>query len=142
MSIQAKNGRGAAGSMALALLTVLALLVAPVCAPLCAAKVCGSGAAPGQCHEAVSVGSTDNDSPPTMASGKTCRIPELSAVISKADKMLSASREFSGVTSVAKTHDMPTRSFAGSTGSLGDWRDARTRFESAASLLSTSVLRI
>jgi hypothetical protein len=140
--MQAKNRGSSAGSMALALLTVLAVLVAPVCAPLCATKVCGSGAASGQCHEAVSRAPGDNNSAGAMASGKTCRIPELSALISKADKIFPVSREFSGVTSVAGTYGVPPRSFAGSTGNLGNWRDSRTRFESAISLLSTSVLRI
>jgi hypothetical protein len=140
MKEQKKNGTHARGAVALAVAALLALLVAPVCAPLCAAKVCGSGAAQGQCHEAVS--SLGDRGAMMVAAGKTCKTPELFAVITKMDKPAQVSRETRPDAAATAILVLGTAKLADAKESPGSWRDARTRFETTDSLPLTTILRI
>jgi hypothetical protein len=74
---------GRTSAVALALLALLALIVAPTCAPLCAANICSSNTAQGQCHEMANMGA--NGSERIVAPSKTCSSRDFSAVLAKAD---------------------------------------------------------
>jgi hypothetical protein len=74
----------------LALLTVLTLVIAPICAPLCAARSCSSGGNQERCHEMASVGA--NESEHFVAPIKGCGAPDFSAVLLKADEEYSLSQ--------------------------------------------------
>jgi hypothetical protein len=80
-AIRARVGRTSA--VVFALFAVLSLIVAPTCAPLCAAKICSSDTAQGQCHEMTSMGA--NGSERVVAPSKICSSPDFSAVLAKAD---------------------------------------------------------
>src|SRR5580700_1581623 len=71
-------------SSVIAVVTVLALLAVPICAPLCAAKTCSSNASNEHCHEMASIGvnSGEHFTAPT----KSCGAFEFSAVLVKADE--------------------------------------------------------
>jgi hypothetical protein len=71
-------------SILFAVLTLLAILIAPVCAPFCAAKHCSSGARPEQCHEMASTG--DRGGEKLVAPGKDCALADFSAVLLKAEE--------------------------------------------------------
>jgi hypothetical protein len=124
----------------LAMLTVLALAIAPACAPLCAAKICPSGAGQGQCHEMANMGA--DGSGRLVAPNKVCGASEFSAVLVKADAQSLLSRELridpaqtlinhSSAQSLASLHASPDR-----------WDVHRVAIKSANSLLSTTILRI
>jgi hypothetical protein len=70
-------------AVALALLAALALIVAPTCAPLCAANICSSNSAHSQCHEMANMGAGDGEQ--LVAPSKICNSPDFSAVLAKAD---------------------------------------------------------
>jgi hypothetical protein len=72
-------------AIALTLVTVLALLVAPVCAALCAAKNCSAGMSQAQCHEMAPA--KTSASTHLAAPSETCQGADLSAVLFKADEM-------------------------------------------------------
>ncbi|MGC1620237.1 MAG: hypothetical protein WA765_17235 [Candidatus Acidiferrum sp.] len=76
----------APGAVALALLTVLALLVAPVCATICAASICPAGISQGQCLDMASMGANESSrfAPPSRA----CSGADLSAVLVNANDTL------------------------------------------------------
>lgn len=74
----------------LSLLTVLALLVAPVCAPLCAARGCASNAALGHCHEMT--GMSANGAAQLTAPAKSCGPSNLLAILVKFDEQTSLSQ--------------------------------------------------
>jgi hypothetical protein len=73
-----------ANATVLAFLTVLALVIAPACAPLCAAKSCASGVRQEQCHEIATRG--PDGQPQLAAPGKVCGLSDFSAVLVKADE--------------------------------------------------------
>jgi hypothetical protein len=77
--------------MVIALVTVLALLVAPVCAPLCAARGCPSNAFPGteKCHEMANMGSSGSEK--LDAPCKLCGASYLSAVLVNTEEQSSLS---------------------------------------------------
>jgi hypothetical protein len=68
----------------------LAILVAPVCAPLCAAKHCSAGARLEHCHEMANVGDLSGET--LLAPGKDCELADFSAVLVKAEEQSSLSR--------------------------------------------------
>ena len=68
----------------LAFLTVLALLIAPVCAPLCAAKSCVSGVRQEQCHDVAATGGDGR--PQLVAPGTACGVSDFSAVLVRPDE--------------------------------------------------------
>jgi hypothetical protein len=68
----------------LVFLTVLALVIAPACAPLCAAKSCASGVRQEQCHDLATRG--PDGQPRLVAPGKVCGVSDVSAVLVKADE--------------------------------------------------------
>jgi len=77
-------GRARTARAALAFLTALALVIAPVCAPLCAAKRCVSGVRQEQCHDVATTGSDGR--PELVAPGTACGVSDFSAVLVKADE--------------------------------------------------------
>jgi len=83
--------RRPANATVLALLIVLALLVAPACAPLCAANACSlGGESQGQCHDMSSMGSNGGEQ--LVATGKTCGAADFSAALVMANERSSLSR--------------------------------------------------
>jgi hypothetical protein len=73
-----------ASAAVLAFLTVLALVMAPACAPLCAAKSCASGVRQEQCHDLATSG--PDGQPRIVAPSKVCGLSDFSAVLVKADE--------------------------------------------------------
>jgi hypothetical protein len=69
---------------AAAVLTLLAILIAPVCAPLCAAKHCSPGGRLEQCHEMTST--EDRSGEVLVAPGKDCALADFPAVLVKAEE--------------------------------------------------------
>ena len=70
---------------AVAVLTLAALLIAPVCTPLCAAKACSSSPARDEeCHGPMGDQARDTYATPT----KVCGARDLAAVLLKADERL------------------------------------------------------
>jgi hypothetical protein len=69
---------------AIAVVTVLALLAVPICAPLCAARTCSSNASNEHCHEMASMGANSGEH--FTAPTKSCGAFEFSAVLVKADE--------------------------------------------------------
>jgi hypothetical protein len=67
-----------------AVLALLAILIAPVCAPLCAAKHCAPGARLEQCHETATTENRDGDN--FVAPAKDCGQADFSAVLVKAEE--------------------------------------------------------
>ena len=122
---------------ALAAVAALAVLVAPVCAPLCAAKMCAPASGQEHCHDA-SANDTARD---VFARQSTCRGLELPAVLLRSDEQVSASRDV--------RHSSPAVYIVSLTHGF-----ARVRFESSTAirlesppdissvLLETTVLRI
>lgn len=71
----------------IAVLALVAILVAPVCSPLCAAKVCSSGVPQEEeCHSQTAMGDTANDR--YEAPMKPCAARELTAALLRANKRL------------------------------------------------------
>jgi hypothetical protein len=73
-----------ANAVVLAFLTVLALAIASVCAPLCAAKSCASGLRQEQCHDIATMG--PDGRPQLVAPSMVCGLSDFSAVLVKADE--------------------------------------------------------
>jgi hypothetical protein len=124
----------------LALLIVLSLIVAPTCAPLCAAKICSSGTAQGQCHEMASTGADGSDR--LVAPSKVCNTPDFSAVLVNADRLSLLSQ---GVRNTPE-QSLVNRSSEQGLGSLyinpERWDAHRLPSKSVDSLLLTTILRI
>jgi hypothetical protein len=75
-----------------AVFTLLAILIAPVCAPLCAAaKHCSQGTRLERCHEMATTG--DRNAEKFVAPAKDCGQADFSAVLVRADEQSSHSRE-------------------------------------------------
>ena len=68
----------------LAVVTVLALLAVPICAPLCAAKTCSSNVSNEHCHEMASMGADGGEH--FIAPTNSCGSFDFSAVLVKADE--------------------------------------------------------
>jgi hypothetical protein len=68
----------------IAVLTVLALLAIPICAPLCAAKTCSSNASNEHCHEMANMAADNGEH--MIAPTKSCGSFEFSVVLVKADE--------------------------------------------------------
>lgn|GEM_PF-4878587 len=66
----------------LAIVVVLCLLIAPVCAPLCAARMCAPSAGQEHCHGMAADTAGQN----TLAANAPCRGFELSAVLPRVDQ--------------------------------------------------------
>jgi hypothetical protein len=127
-------------SILFAALTLLAILIAPVCAPLCAAKHCSSGARPEQCHEMASRGDFNGEI--LVAPRKDCALSDYSAVLVKAEEQSSLSR---GVRS--DPAPAPIRlSLESAVGSFqanpARWGIHQIPLESSDSLSLTTILRI
>jgi hypothetical protein len=73
-----------ANAAVLAFLTMLALVTAPVCAPLCTAKSCASGVRPEPCHNVATSGADGRLQ--LVAPGKACLASDFSAVLVKPDE--------------------------------------------------------
>ncbi len=122
---------------AAAVLTLLAILIAPVCAPLCAAKHC---ARLEQCHGMTSKG--DRSGAILVAPGKGCALVDFSAVLVKAE-------EHSPLERGARSDPAPgpiRLSLENAAGSLqanpARWDIHRIPLESPDSLPLTAILRI
>jgi hypothetical protein len=129
-----------ANAAMLAFLTVLALAIAPVCAPLCAAKSCASGARQEQCHDMAIMG-TDGR-PQLVAPSKVCGLSDFSAVLVKADEEYLLSQG-------ARNHAAPAIVSGSPELGLESSRTGPRRrgvhlipLDLPDSLLSTSILRI
>jgi len=131
---------GRTSAVALALLAALALIVAPTCAPLCAANICSSNAAQGQCHEMANMGSDRSER--LMAPSKICSSPDFSAVLAKADDQTLLSQGERN----NPDQSLVSRSSEQGLGSLHidpEHRDVhRIPSRPADCLLSTTILRI
>jgi hypothetical protein len=68
----------------IAVVTVLALLTVPICAPLCAVKTCSSNASNEHCHEVPSSGAEGGAH--FIAPAKSCGSFDFSAVLVKANE--------------------------------------------------------
>jgi hypothetical protein len=80
---------------ALALVTVLALLVAPVCAPICAARACASRSSDQRCHEMAGISTQGGEH--LIAQGKSCGAVELYAVLVDTGERSTPSQELRNV---------------------------------------------
>lgn len=83
------NGKGEQLETLLAIATVLALLISPLCAPLCAAKMCVPASGQEHCHDA-GANDTAHD---VFARQSTCRGLDLSAVLLRSDGQVATSRD-------------------------------------------------
>ncbi len=131
---------GRTSAAALAFLTVLALTVAPTCAPLCAANICSSNTAQGQCHEMANMGADGSER--LIAPSKICSSPDFSAVLVKADGQTLLSQG---------ARNTPERSLMSRSSEQGlgglhinpeHWDVHRVPSKSADSLLLITILRI
>jgi hypothetical protein len=125
---------------ALAFLTVLALVIAPACAPLCAAKICPSGTRQGQCHEIASVGADGSEQ--LVAPSKDCGASDFSAVLVKADEQSLLSQSVRNDSLQTLINGPSGQSLSSLHVSLVRWDVHRVPIESADSLLWTTILRI
>jgi hypothetical protein len=124
----------------LALLTVLALAIAPVCAPLCAAKTCSSGAGQGQCHEMANMGADGSER--LVAPNKVCGASEFSAVLVKASGQSLLSPGLRNDPAQALINGSYAQSLASLHASPERWDVHRVPIKSANPLLLTTILRI
>src|SRR5580658_773950 len=83
---------------AIAVVTVLALLAVPICAPLCAAKTCSSNASNEHCHEMANMGVDTGEH--FIALTKSCGSSDFSAVLVKTDEQAMDSRDARNALSV------------------------------------------
>jgi hypothetical protein len=127
-------------SIFFAALTLLAILIAPACAPLCAAKHCSSGARPEQCHEIASTGDLSGEL--LIPPGKNCALADFSAVLVKAEEQSSLSR---GV----RSNPAPAPLLLSLESAVGSFQANPARWgihqiplESSDSLSLTTILRI
>lgn len=129
----------------LALLTMLALLAAPMCAPLCAGKICASGMrSPGAgqepCHDMASMGANGGEQ--YVASSKTCGATDLSAVLVKPDEqslLWQVVRDDSAPVLIAHSPELTLESLRASP---GRWGAHRVPLESKVAVLLNTILRI
>jgi len=128
------------GAIALALVTVLALLVAPICASLCAARSCSPGASREKCHDVASMGAGGGEQ--FVAPRKACGAPDSSAVLVKSDEQTSFSRRVSS-TQAPMLVSGSTENRLTQLAARPGWRDtSRVSSNSAGSAWRTAILRI
>jgi hypothetical protein len=126
---------------ALALVIALALLVAPGCAPLCAASACSSGGGrQGQCHDMANMASQGGEQ--YVATSKTCGATDFPAVLIKADEqslLWQIVRDDSAPVLIAHSSELALDSLGASP---GRWGVRRVPLESKVSVLLNTILRI
>jgi len=122
----------------LAIVTVLALLLAPVCAPLCAARNCSAGAAKDQCHESSPTSAAQHD---LLTPHKICGNSDFSAVLTNQDEKASFQR---GARSIAASSPLsrPAELAATSPIKLVRWGEHLVPITPSSSLVLTTTLRI
>ncbi|MGB9465199.1 MAG: hypothetical protein WBR10_08810 [Candidatus Acidiferrum sp.] len=128
-----------ASAVVFALMTVLALLAAPMCAPLCAARNCSSGARQVHCHGMDGMGAGDEQ---FIAPGKTCGAADFSAVLSKSDEQNMSSRGMRSDSAPVLIGESYQQYFESLRTSLGHLSAHRIPLEFATSLLLIPPLRI
>jgi hypothetical protein len=124
----------------IAVLTVLALLAIPICAPLCAAKTCSSNASNEHCHEMANMAADNGEH--MIAPTKSCGSFEFSVVLVKADEQAIDSQRVRNTLSgkILGARAEQTQPVAISNSLLGPTH--RVPLEFPSSLPLTSVLRI
>jgi len=127
-------------SIVFAALTLLAILIAPACAPLCAAKHCAPGARPEQCHEVTSTG--DRSGEILIAPGKDCALADFSAVLVKAEEHSSLERGARSDLAPAPIHLSLENAFGSLQANPARWGIHQVPLESPDSLPLTTILRI
>lgn len=78
-------------TLALGILTTLAVIVAPVCASLCSAQACASEETAGTCHDMAGMNSAAAAG--VMAVHRACQRAELTAVLTKSGPATSLQRQ-------------------------------------------------
>jgi hypothetical protein len=120
-------------AISLALVTVLALLAVPICAPLCAARGCSSHASREQCHEMANMSANPGDQ--YVAPNKTCTAADFSAALVKADEQ----RADSAPTQINHSPETELESVSTGPGHSGAHR---VPLESKPPSLRNAILRI
>jgi hypothetical protein len=127
-------------SILFAVLALLGILIAPVCAPLCAAKHCSAGVRLEHCHEMAN--GEDRNGAKIVASAKDCGQTEFSAVLGKAEEQSSRSREVRSNPEPAPIRGSLVNAVGTLQASSGRWSIYRVPLESPDSLSLITVLRI
>jgi hypothetical protein len=122
---------------ALALVTVLALLLAPVCAPLCAARNCSAGAAKDQCHETAPAAAQHD----LLTPHKICGNTDFSALLTNQDEQASFQRDARSI-AASPVSLSAEREAAASPILLVRWGEHLVPIAPPSSLLLTTTLRI
>jgi hypothetical protein len=132
--------RARPANAAVAFLTVLALVIAPVCAPLCGAKSCAAGARQEQCHDMATMG--PDGRPQLVAPSKACGVNDFSAVLVKADEEYLLSQDARNHAAAVILNGLPELGLE-SLRAGPQRRDVHLiPLESSDSLLLTTILRI
>ncbi|MGB7281353.1 MAG: hypothetical protein WBE13_03745 [Candidatus Acidiferrum sp.] len=129
-----------ASAIALALVTVLALLVAPVCGSLCAARNCSAGMSHAHCHDMASMSATSGAQ--FAAQGKTCAGADLTAVLVMAGDQTFLFREGRITSAPVTISVLLEQGFASLQTSPSRGRPYRVSVSSRDSLRLTTILRI
>lgn len=129
-----------ASVIGLVLVTMLALVVAPACAPLCAARTCSSATSPGQCHDMASMGAGGGGK--FVAASKACGAAEFSAVLVRTDEQILLPQGTRNDAAPVGISGSPAEDFGSLRASSGRWGAHRAPLESADSILLTTILRI
>jgi hypothetical protein len=129
-----------AGATVVAVFTALALLIAPVCAPLCAASHCSSSAHQEPCHETVSSGA--DGVAQFVAPSNVCGTSDFSAVLIKVDEKYLLSQTGPGSTPPALVHHSPELTRENFPLSPQLWGGRRVPLETEDSPLQSTILRI
>src|SRR5579863_7121014 len=123
----------------LAIVTVLALLLAPVCAPLCAASSCSPAAAKNQCHESSPTSAAQHN---LLTPHKTCGAADYSAVLLNADEQASLQRDTRSFSASSSVSRPAGREASTSPAMLVRWGEHLVLIAPPSSLLQTTTLRI
>jgi len=125
---------------AIAIVTVLALLAAPICAPLCAAGTCSSSTRQVQCHEMGTMGADGGEQ--FVAPSKACGASDFSAVLVKADEQSLLLQEQQRDTHPTLIDASSGDGLGSCDESLGRWGLHRVPLKSTNLLLPGTILRI
>jgi hypothetical protein len=131
---------GRTSAVVLALFTLLALIIAPTCAPLCAANICSSNTAQGQCHEMANMGAIGGER--LTAPNKICSSPDFSMLLAKADGQTLLSQGARNTLEQTLMKRSCEQGFGSLHSSPERWDVHRIPSKSADSLLLTTILRI
>jgi hypothetical protein len=123
-----------------AIFALLAILIAPVCAPLCAAKHCSPGARPEQCHEMASTRDLRGET--LIAPAKDCGQAEFSAVLVKAEEHSTLERGARSDPAPAPIRLSPANAVGSFQASPAGQGIHQVSLESSDSLPLTTILRI